>query len=56
MNFLNGKKSYIVSGVLVLLGGLQAAGIQIPGVQLGDNWVITVLGGLGLGSLRHSIR
>jgi hypothetical protein len=53
---LQGKKSYIVAAVLVVLVFLtKFAGIQIPGVDVGDNWLTVVMGALGLGALRSAI-
>lgn len=51
---LDGKKTYIISGVLVLLAALQLLGVDIPGVHLADP-VQTLLEGLGLGTLRAGI-
>lgn len=55
MNVLSGNKTYIVAGVMVVLGLLNAVGITIPGVQLPNDWVVQVLGGLGLASLRAGV-
>ena len=50
VNFLSGKKSYIVSVVIFVLGGLQAVGVPVP------NEVYVVLGGLLGVSLRQAIK
>ncbi len=50
MNFLKGKKTYIVAIVAVLMAGLPAAGVAIPA------WVAPMLAGLGLYTLRDAIK
>jgi hypothetical protein len=47
--FLDGKKSYIVSVVIFVLGGLQAVGVNIP------TEVYAILGSLLGASLRAGI-
>lgn len=46
---LSGKKSYLVSSVIFVLGGLQALGVQVP------NEVYALLGGLLGVTLRAGI-
>ena len=56
MESIQGKKTYIIAAVVALLGIVQGIlGIEIPGVELGDNWIMTVLGALGLGTLRAGV-
>jgi hypothetical protein len=40
--FLEGKKTYLILATTIILGGLEAANIVIPG------YVYAILGGLGL--------
>lgn len=47
--WIKGKKTYIVAGVFVVGGILQAFGVPIPAV------VYPILAGLGLGSLRAGV-
>lgn len=47
--FLEGKKSYIVSALIFVLGGLQALGVEVP------SEVYAILGGLLGVSLRAGI-
>lgn len=49
LDFLDGKKSYIIAIVTAVLAGLQAYGIVIP------EYVYAVLGALGLGTLRAAV-
>jgi len=48
-DFLDGRKSFIVSAVIFVLGGLQAVGVDVP------NEVYAILGGLLGASLRAGI-
>ena len=48
-NSLDGRKSYLVSGIIFIVGGLKALGYEIP-----DEVVVMLLGVLG-GTLRAGI-
>jgi len=48
-SFLAGKKSYLISAVIFVLGGLQSLGVDVP------TEVYTMLGGLLGGSLRAGL-
>ena len=53
---LEGYKTYIAAGLLALIGLTEGLlGIDVPGVTLGDNWLMTLLSAIGLGSLRSAI-
>lgn len=53
---LSGKKTYIIAGVLILVVVVEKGlGIDVPGVDLGNDWLTTVLAALGLGTLRAGI-
>lgn len=49
INFLSGKKTYIVALVTAVLAGVSALGYPIP------EYVYAILGALGLGTLRAGI-
>ena len=49
LDFLNGKKSYIIAFLTALVGLLEAFGIVIPG------WLWPILGSLGIVTIRHGI-
>jgi hypothetical protein len=46
---IEGKKSYIIAFLTALLGLLQAFGVVVP------EWLIYILAGLGIGTLRHAV-
>lgn len=48
-NYLDGKKAYLVSAVIFIVGGLKALGYEIP-----EEVVVMLLGALGA-SLRAGI-
>lgn len=48
-NLLQGKKTYIITVLIFIAGGLQASGIVIPEIA----W--SILGGLGLAAVRSGI-
>jgi hypothetical protein len=55
-DILAGKKTYIAAVLLALVGITEGwLGIDIPGVTLGDNWVMALLSAFGLGSLRNAV-
>jgi len=51
--YLEGKKSYIVAGLFVVVAGLKGEGYITP-----DQYdiIVTLLGAMGLASLRHGIK
>jgi len=50
LEFINGKKVYILAVLTFVIGGLQASGIAIP------EYVWTLLGALGLGAARSAMK
>lgn len=53
---LNGYKTYIVAGTLLLVVAVEKfLGVDVPGVDLGDDWLLVVMNALGLGTLRAGI-
>lgn len=56
MQFLQGKKTYLVSAVLVAVVLVEKGlGIDVPGVTVGDDWLFLILNGLGLSTLRAGV-
>jgi hypothetical protein len=49
LDFLNGKKTYIVALLTALVGLLEASGVIIPG------WAWPILAALGIGTIRHGV-
>ena len=53
---LSGYKTYIVAAALAVVGIIEGVlGIDIPGVQVDDNWFLVLLNALGLGALRAGV-
>ena len=52
----NGYKTYLAAFLLAVVGVVEGMlGIDIPGVQVDDNWFTILIGALGLGGIRHAI-
>jgi len=51
--YLKGKKSYLIAGLFIIVAGLKGEGFITP-----DQYdiIVTVLGAMGLASLRHGIQ
>lgn len=49
LDFLNGKKTYIVAAVIAITAGVQALGYTVP------EWVYVLESALGLGAVRVGI-
>lgn len=53
---LSGYKTYIAAFGLALVGVLEGIlAIDVPGVTLDQNWMLVLLGALGLGGLKAAI-
>lgn len=53
---LNGWKTYTVAAVLAAAVVLEKGlGIDVPGLEVGEDWLVILLNALGLGALRHGI-
>lgn len=50
LKYLKGKKTYLVAGIVFVLGGLEALGYAVP------QELYVLLGGLGLYTLRSAIK
>lgn len=54
LQFGAGYRTYIIAAVLVLVVE-KGLGIDVPGVDVGSDWLTHVLAALGLGTLRAGI-
>lgn len=53
---LQGKKTYIVAAMILLCVAVEKGlGIDVPGVEIADNWLMLVFESLGLASLRNGV-
>lgn len=53
---LNGWKTYLVAAALAVVVAIERGlGIDIPGVEVGEDWLVLLLNAAGLGALRHGI-
>jgi hypothetical protein len=53
---LNGYKPYLVMAALLAVVVLEKGlGLDVPGVALGEDWMLVVMNTIGLGALRHGI-
>lgn len=53
---LQGYKTYIVAAALLLLVVIEKGlGFDVPGVELGDDWLLLLLNAAGLGALRAGV-
>jgi hypothetical protein len=53
--FLSGKKTYVIGVVVILIGTLEWLGVDIPGVDVGQDPLMWMLNGSGVMSLRAAI-
>ena len=57
LDFTDGYKTYFVALMIVLIGvGEGLLGVDIPGVEVGDDWMQYIIAGLGLGSVRSALQ
>ncbi|GAB4225303.1 MAG: hypothetical protein Kow0032_00820 [Methyloligellaceae bacterium] len=56
MQFLDGYKTYIVTGIFILaVIAEKFLALDVPGFDPGENWLEYILAALGLGALRNGI-
>lgn len=56
MEKLQGKKTYVIAAMVVLIGIVEGfLGFDIPGVEVGEDALAFILNGLGLGTLRAGV-
>lgn len=54
---LSGWKTYIVVAVMAAIAVCEGVlGIDIPGAEMSNDWMTILLGSLGLGALRASVK
>ena len=57
LSMIDGYKTYLVMAALLAVVVLEKGfGLDVPGVALGDDWMLVVMNALGLGTLRHGIQ
>ncbi|UWQ77388.1 hypothetical protein [Leisingera sp. M658] len=48
---LEGKKTYIIAAMILLSVFVERGlGIDVPGIEISDNWGLVVMNALGLGT------
>lgn len=56
LQFGAGYRTYIVAATLILVVIVEKGlGIDVPGVDVGSDWLTQILAALGLGTLRAGI-
>jgi hypothetical protein len=56
LSTIDGYKTYLVMAALLAVVVLEKGlGMDVPGVALGDDWMLVVMNAIGLGTLRHGI-
>jgi hypothetical protein len=54
---LSGYKTYIVAFMLAAIALVEGAlGIDIPGAEISQDWVLILMNALGLGALRSGLK
>jgi hypothetical protein len=57
LSTIDGYKTYLVMAALLAVVVLEKGfGLDVPGVALGDDWMLVVMNAIGLGTLRHGIQ
>ena len=57
LSMIDGYKTYLVMAALLAVVVLEKGlGLDVPGVALGEDWMLVVMNALGLGTLRHGIQ
>ncbi len=55
-NLGSGYRTYIIVAIFLALVAVEKlGGVDIPGFDVGDDWLQVVLGALGLGTLRAAV-
>jgi len=56
LQFGAGYRTYIIATVLILVVVVEKGlGIDVPGVDVGSDWLTQILAALGLGALRAGL-
>jgi hypothetical protein len=54
---IDGYKTYIIVAVFLALVALEKiGGFDIPGFEVGEDWIGVVLGAFGVGALRSGVK
>lgn len=57
LTMIDGYKTYLVMAALLAVVVLEKGlGLDVPGVALGEDWMLVVMNAIGLGALRHGIQ
>jgi hypothetical protein len=57
LSIIDGYKTYLVMAALLAVVVLEKGlGLDVPGVTLGEDWMLVVMNAIGLGTLRHGIQ
>ena len=57
LSMIDGYKTYLVMAALLAVGVREKGfGLDVPGVALGQDWMLVVMNAIGLGALRHGIQ
>ena len=57
LNAVSGYKTYIASGSIILIGIVAGPlGVEIPGVDIGDNWLNYIYAGIFGGTFRSAMK
>jgi hypothetical protein len=57
LKMIDGYKTYLVMAALLAVVVLEKGlGLDVPGVVLGEDWMLVVMNAVGLGTLRHGIQ
>ena len=57
MEGLDGKKTFVLAGLVIAIGLAEGVmGWDVPGVDVGSDWVNYVLAGLGMGTFRDALK
>jgi hypothetical protein len=57
MEGLDGKKTFVLAGLVIAIGLVEGVmGWDVPGVDVGSDWVNYVLAGLGMGTFRDALK
>ncbi|MFO0350966.1 MAG: hypothetical protein ACK51S_13695 [Alphaproteobacteria bacterium] len=56
LKFGTGYRTYFIAGTLVLAIIVEKGlGIDVPGIDVGADWLTHILGAIGLGTLRAGV-
>lgn len=54
---IDGLKTHILAALVVAIGIVEGLGFyDVPGVTVGDDWLMWIIGGTGAATLRDALR